>query len=91
MLSQALEKANTAVLLDNAQNYEGAIKAYDDACRLLHEVLLRSSGLDDKRKLQTIVSECKGLMNWMLSLTHGYSEQRTPIESQNFYPLATQS
>jgi hypothetical protein len=54
MLSKALQKANTAVLLDNAQNYEGALEAYSDACRLLQQVMDRSSGVDDKRKLDSI-------------------------------------
>lgn len=56
MLSRALQKANTAVLLDNAQNFEGAVDAYRDACELLHEVMLKSSGEEDKRKLDAIVS-----------------------------------
>ncbi|CAD0083141.1 unnamed protein product [Aureobasidium vineae] len=54
MLSKALEKANTAVLLDNAMNYEGALEAYQDACRLLENVLDRTSGYDDRRKLDAI-------------------------------------
>ncbi|KAK5718847.1 hypothetical protein LTR17_015612 [Elasticomyces elasticus] len=54
MLSKALQKANTAVLLDNAQNFEGALEAYTDACRLLQHVMDRSSGADDKRKLEAI-------------------------------------
>ncbi|KAJ9648779.1 hypothetical protein H2199_000692 [Coniosporium tulheliwenetii] len=54
MLSRALQKANTAVLLDNALNFEGAIEAYEDACRLLQQVMLRSSGEDDRRKLGSI-------------------------------------
>lgn len=56
MLSKALQKANTAVLLDNAQNFEGAIQAYSEACSLLQQVMQRSSGEDDKRKLEAIVS-----------------------------------
>lgn len=56
MLSKALQKANTAVLLDNAQNFEGAIQAYSEACSLLQQVMLRSSGEDDKRKLEAIRS-----------------------------------
>jgi len=55
MLSRALQKAHTAVLLDNAQNFEGAIHAYADACDLLQQVLIRSSIEDDKRKLEAIV------------------------------------
>ena len=57
MLSKALQKANTAVLLDNAANFEGAMEAYNDACQLLHLVMLRSDGgEDEKLKLQEIVS-----------------------------------
>jgi hypothetical protein len=55
MLSKALQKAHTAVLLDNAQNFEGAIEAYSDACTLLQQVLLRSTGEEDRRKLDAIV------------------------------------
>ncbi|KAF7594279.1 hypothetical protein BBP40_009679 [Aspergillus hancockii] len=55
MLSKALQKANTAVLLDNAANFEGAMEAYNDACQLLQLVMLRSSGgEDEKSKLQEI-------------------------------------
>lgn len=56
MLSRALQKANMAVKLDHVQNFEGAMEAYEDACRLLHQVLDRSSGDEDKRKLDSIVS-----------------------------------
>ncbi|KAL4781918.1 hypothetical protein BJX76DRAFT_333956 [Aspergillus varians] len=55
MLSKALQKANTAVLLDNAANFEGAMDAYNDACQLLQLVMLRSNGgEDEKLKLQEI-------------------------------------
>lgn len=55
-LSKALQKANTAVLLDNAANFEGAIEAYQEACELLQFVLERSNGGDvEKYKLQEIV------------------------------------
>lgn len=54
MLSKALQKANTAVLLDNAQNFEGAMQAYSEACNLLRQVMDRSSGDEDKRKLEAI-------------------------------------
>lgn len=57
MLSVALQKANTAVLLDNAQNVEGAMQAYAEACNLLQQVMLRSSGDEDKKKLEAIVSK----------------------------------
>ncbi|KAJ6052030.1 hypothetical protein N7499_011415 [Penicillium canescens] len=55
MLSKALQKANTAVLLDNAANFEGAMDAYSDACNLLQLVMLRSNGGDEEKlKLQEI-------------------------------------
>lgn len=58
MLSKALQKANTAVLLDNAANFEGAMEAYTDACQLLQLVMLRSNGGDEEKlKLQEIVSK----------------------------------
>ncbi|KAI4164865.1 MAG: hypothetical protein LQ342_001498 [Letrouitia transgressa] len=54
MLSKALQKANHAVTLDNAQNFEGAMDAYGDACALLQKVMLRSSGDEDRRKLEAV-------------------------------------
>ena len=56
MLSEALQKANQAVVLDNAQDFEGAMEAYNDACELLEQVMSRSSGDEEKRKLDAIVS-----------------------------------
>jgi hypothetical protein len=55
IVSRALEKANTAVLLDNACNLEGAIVAYSDACELLQQVTLHSGADDEKHKLEEIV------------------------------------
>lgn len=55
MLSRALQKANTAVLLDNAQNFEGAMEAYADACHLLHQVMRANPREEDKQKLRDIV------------------------------------
>lgn len=57
MLSRALQKANTAVQLDNAQNFEGARQSYAEACELLHQVLARTSTDEDRRKLEAIVSQ----------------------------------
>lgn len=56
MLSKALQKANTAVQLDNVQNFQGARAAYLEACELLQQVLLRTPGDDDRKKLEAIVS-----------------------------------
>jgi len=55
MLARALQKANTAVILDNEQNWEGAVAAYSEACHLLQEVTERSSGEEELRKLNAIV------------------------------------
>lgn len=59
MLSKALSMANTAVQLDNAQNYGAAREAYVEACELLQQVLGRTNGEDDRNKLEAIVSCCK--------------------------------
>lgn len=55
MLHRALQKANTAVQLDNAQNFKGAREAYAEACDLLQQVLQKTTGDEDKRKLEAIV------------------------------------
>ncbi|KAI0506018.1 hypothetical protein F5B22DRAFT_639532 [Xylaria bambusicola] len=54
MLSKALSKANAAVQLDNAQNYGAAREAYLEACELLQQVLTRTNGDDDRKKLDAI-------------------------------------
>ncbi|KAF2030550.1 hypothetical protein EK21DRAFT_111864 [Setomelanomma holmii] len=54
LLSRALQKANTAVLLDNAQSFHEAIKAYGVSCMLLKQVMIRSSLEEDRRKLDAI-------------------------------------
>lgn len=56
MLSRALQMANHAVVLDHAQNFEGAMDAYGDACDLLQQVMLRSPRDEDRRNLESIVS-----------------------------------
>jgi len=66
MLSKALQKANTAVLLDNAQNFEGAMQAYSEACALLQQVMIRSSGDEDRRKLEAIVNSSPPNLNWSI-------------------------
>ena len=55
MLASALEKANTAVTLDNAENVEGAMEAYRDACLLLNQVMIRAGTEEDRVRLQRIV------------------------------------
>jgi hypothetical protein len=56
ILDRALQKAHTAVVLDNNNNVEGAIEAYTDACDLLHQVLMRSTVPEERGKLEQIVS-----------------------------------
>ncbi|KAL5628866.1 hypothetical protein BROUX41_002257 [Berkeleyomyces rouxiae] len=54
MLSRALQKANTAVELDNVQNFEGARRAYIEASELLNQVILRVGVDDVRRRLEEI-------------------------------------
>ncbi|OAA39079.1 Homeodomain-like protein [Metarhizium rileyi] len=54
MLSRALQKANTAVQLDNAQNLQGARESYAEACDLLQHVLSKTTADEDKNKLEAI-------------------------------------
>lgn len=61
MLSKALEKASTAVQLDQGGNFKGAWSAYRGACDLLHQVMLRTKGHKDRNKLEAIVSRHRGL------------------------------
>lgn len=56
MLSKALQKAHHAVTLDQHSNYEGAMHAYQEACALLQKVMIRSSGIEDRMKLDAVVS-----------------------------------
>ncbi|KAI0399566.1 hypothetical protein F4802DRAFT_610791 [Xylaria palmicola] len=69
MLSKALNMANAAVELDNAQNYGAAREAYVEACGLLQQVLARTNGEDDRKKLDAIrrtytsrIEELEGLL-----------------------------
>ncbi|KAF2134644.1 hypothetical protein P153DRAFT_419296 [Dothidotthia symphoricarpi CBS 119687] len=73
MLSRALQKANTAVLLDNAQNFEGAMEAYEDACKLLQQVMIRSSQDEDKRKLDAIRVTYTNRIEELRRLDPGYT------------------
>jgi hypothetical protein len=82
MLSKALQKANTAVLLDNAQNFKAASEAYSDACRLLQQVMDRSSGAEDKRKLDAIKITYTTRMEELEEL----EERRPPTRLENGPP-----
>ncbi|KAL9008488.1 MAG: hypothetical protein Q9173_006387, partial [Seirophora scorigena] len=63
MLSKALQKANHAVLLDNAQNFEGAMHAYGDACVLLESVMRRSSQDEYRMKLESVCTTYSNRIN----------------------------
>ncbi|RAL59342.1 hypothetical protein DID88_006833 [Monilinia fructigena] len=76
MLSKALQKANTAVLLDNAQNYEGAMQAYSEACSLLQQVMARSSGDEDRRKLEAIRNTYTSRINELSKITPESSDEK---------------
>ena len=86
MLSRALQKAHTAVLLDNAQNFEGAIQAYTDACDLLRQVLIRSSLEDDRRKLDAIVRFASVLIKQFLTLSQRNTYENRIVELQQLSP-----
>ncbi|ORY13309.1 hypothetical protein BCR34DRAFT_273764 [Clohesyomyces aquaticus] len=89
MLSRALQKANTAVLLDNAQNFEGAMDAYGDACKLLQQVMIRSSGEEDKRKLDAIRVTYTNRIEELKRLAPGY--QASSGKSLPARPMSNES
>lgn len=66
MLSRALKRANEAVGLDNAQDYRGAVEAYEEACECLREVMRHSSNSEDRSKLEQIVSKMSLFMHSVL-------------------------
>ncbi|KMP00869.1 hypothetical protein CIRG_01011 [Coccidioides immitis RMSCC 2394] len=93
MLSKALQKANTAVLLDNAANYEGAIDAYSDACDLLMQVMRRTDGGDEKQKLEEIrttyttrITELRRL--GLSSRSGGKALPERPLSDESLSPSA---
>ncbi|KAM3081179.1 hypothetical protein ACMFMG_005134 [Clarireedia jacksonii] len=86
MLSKALQKANTAVLLDNAQNYEGAMQAYSEACNLLQQVMSRSSGGEDRRKLEAIRNTYTSRINELSKIAPDESDEKAlPARPESNY------
>ena len=55
-IEKALEKANAAVLIDSANNFQGAVKFYEEAVTLIQDVLLADPFRTDRLRLQNIVS-----------------------------------
>lgn len=97
MLSKALAMANTAVLLDNAQNFQGAIEAYNEACDLLQQVLIRSSDLDDRKKLSAIrstysnrIAELHDLDNSFSGLLEKALPEDPPLDDTNHSFFSTE-
>jgi len=68
-LSRALKRANDAVGLDNAQDYPGAVNAYQEACECLKEVMRHSSNTEDREKLQQIVGSQRDMHGFFILLT----------------------
>ncbi|KAK3625728.1 hypothetical protein LTR56_020232 [Elasticomyces elasticus] len=54
VLSEARQRARTAVLLDRVQNFEAAVTEYTEASRLLQHVIDQSTLATEKEKLQFI-------------------------------------
>ncbi|KAL2675763.1 hypothetical protein Neosp_011954 [[Neocosmospora] mangrovei] len=79
MLSRALAKANSAVDLDNAANFEGAKEAYLEACDLLAQVIHQTSNSEDEHKLQAIMVELQQCFYNSASVTTArVAQQRRP-------------
>lgn len=95
MLAKALEQANTAVQLDNAMNYDGALSAYNDACRLLQSVMSRTTGADDKRKLDAIRETYAIRVEELLQLrpvnTYTLDEKRLPPRPPGIHSPVSQT
>ncbi|KAI1161210.1 hypothetical protein F5B18DRAFT_663308 [Nemania serpens] len=87
MLSKALNKANTAVQLDNAQNHGAAREAYLEACELLQHVLARTNGDDDRKKLEAIrrtyTSRIEEL-DELVPVNNPYGEKALPARPDSF-------
>lgn len=87
MLSKALAKANTAVQLDNAQNYQSARQSYGEACDLLQHVLARTTGEEDKKKLEAIrrtyTSRIDELDNMVPAQAFTYNSKALPARPES--------
>ena len=56
ILTIALQKAQSAVLLDSANNVAAALAAYKQTVRLLSQVIDKAANEADRQRLQNIVS-----------------------------------
>ena len=57
ILEEALHKAKNAVFFDDRGYYADAIRAYGDSCALLGQVLKKSLEIEDREKVEAIVSD----------------------------------
>ncbi|KAK5942721.1 hypothetical protein PMZ80_005287 [Knufia obscura] len=80
MLSQALSKANQAVLFDNAQDVQGAIEAYHEACDILEQVMARSNDMDDRKKLSAIRSTYSTRIAELYDVDNSFAHLQTDKE-----------
>ncbi|KAK8030044.1 hypothetical protein PG993_011335 [Apiospora rasikravindrae] len=88
MLSKALAKANTAVQLDNAQDYQSARRSYSEACDLLHRI----DELDGMVPAQAVTYSSKALPARPESLEYNGMEVRPSYDDDfddPFYATAT--
>ena len=65
ILTIALQKAQSAVLLDSANNVAAALAAYKQTVRLLSQVIDKAANEADRQRLQNIVSySCLDIILW---------------------------
>ena len=88
ILSQALTRANAAVILDRDEEWGGAIKAYNDARLLLQQVVLRTSSSDERQKLEAIVGQST-LLNTTANIIKRNTYRNRIGELQGAKPLHT--
>ncbi|RCI12181.1 hypothetical protein L249_0595, partial [Ophiocordyceps polyrhachis-furcata BCC 54312] len=94
ILSRALEQANVAVELDRTQNFEAARPAYLEACKFLRHVLQKTSGDEDKRKLEQIYvtyeSRIEELLRMSLSgNTQSQGSRPPPLAAFEYQPSSS--
>ncbi|KAG6365290.1 hypothetical protein INS49_006899 [Diaporthe citri] len=90
MLSKALSEANTAVELDNEQDWKGARSAYRKAWGLLRQVVLSTKGHEDKIKLEAMIAARIELLDQILeelkdSRVHSHRSPPPGIPSLSSY------
>ena len=97
ILSRALQKADIAIRLDASRNFDGALEAYGDTCRLLLQVIDRVSGPEDWRKLDSTratytkrIEEVRELEAPQLKLPEEKDPEAAPMSDESL-PLSPAS